>query len=61
MGERKNRIRGIMDEKPRITYLSIAEKSGYSHPTIKRWMADEPTERQAQIVENAIRSLRRGD
>ena len=61
MGERKNRIRGLMDERPRITYAGIAEKSGYSHPTIKRWMADEPTERQARIVENAIQSLRRGD
>lgn len=61
MGARKMRIRALMDERPMLSYPKIAKQTGLSVPTISRWMAMEPTEEQAEIIERAIESLRKGE
>lgn len=60
MGARKMRIRALMDDRPRLSYQKIAKQTGRSVPTISRWMAMEPTEEQAEIIERAIVELRKG-
>lgn len=60
MGARKMRIRGLMDIKPRLSYAKIAEQLGLSVVTVSRWMQDEPTNDQAERIERAIDSLRKG-
>lgn len=58
MGYRKNYVRGIMDERPRLSYGKIAEQIGVSQVTVARWMADEPTEEQYQRLVQAVKELR---
>lgn len=67
MGARKMYLRSLMDEKPRLSYEKIAKATkrqlggSFSHPTIARWMQDEPTEAQANVIEDAIRRIRKGE
>lgn len=60
MGAKKMHIRGLMDEKPRLSYAKIAKQLGLSVVTVSRWMQDEPTHEQAERIERAIQSLRKG-
>lgn len=61
MGARKMRIRGLMDERPRLSYKSIAEKLGLSVVTVARWMQYEPSDAQAETIEKAIMLIRKGE
>lgn len=66
MGKRRMQILALMNERPRLSYSKIAEATQkqtedghFSVVTISRWMAEEPTEKQAAVITDAIQRIRK--
>lgn len=58
MGQYRNQIRALMDERPRLTYSDLATACGKSWATIARWMNEEPSQEQAETLFEAVKTAR---